>query len=194
MATTIKKNARRKEEYKFSKGQTVAIGSAKVTLKDIVVKRLPINPETGLGGDELQATFSVSEGKERTDIFLSSRPGSSSMKTMGGYIFGLNGGSYDGVALVVERVEMEKKFAVGEGDSIKVDGLTIEVSEVVNEMKQDKKENWIVAGRYLTVNVKKDKAKASIRIDEGKSEDWNGYTIFFVGTTDQGTVIKVDKS
>ena len=98
------------------------------------------------------------------------------------------------MTLVVDKVGLGKEFAVSEEDSITVDGLKIEVNEVVNVMEQDGKENWNVARRYIAITLKKGKKKGSINMDEGKTGDWNGYKITFVGATDQGTIIKVEKN
>ena len=192
---TIKKNGIGvKKEYLVSKGQTIVIGSIKATLKEIGVHRLELDPKTGFGGDELRADFSLVNGNESKGISLSDRPGISSMKTWGGYTFQLNGGDYNKVTLIVNKLEFGREFAVSEEDSVIIDGLKLEVKEVIRRMEKDGKGDWKSGKLYANVLLKKDKKEGSIIIDEGKTGDWNGYKITFVGATDQGTIIKAEKN
>jgi len=182
-----------KEEYTLSKGDTISVGNIKVTLTQIIVHRLEKDSVTGLGGDELQADLNVTDGKESKTLFLVSRTGFSSMKTWKEHTFNLDGGDYNKVTLIISKVELGKEFALTEEDSVSIDNIKIKVNEVVNVIEQGKNETWNVSRRYISLNLAKDNKEESISIDEGKSAQWNDYTIQFLRVDGGGAIIKVDK-
>ena len=194
MVKIEQKNKPVNEEHTLSKGDVISVGNIKVTLTQISVHRLEINPETGLGGDELQADLKVTYGKESKTLFLISRTGFSSMKTWKEHTFSLDGGDYNKVTLIVSKVELGKEFALTEEDSVLIDNLSIKVNKIVNIMAQDKNETWNISKRHVNLSLIKDNKEETISIYEGKSAQWNDYTIQFLRVDDSGAIIKVDKN
>jgi hypothetical protein len=83
-------------DAKLKAGQEIRVQEILIKLTDITLKRLPLDPRTGLGDDELRITLLVKSGNKEEEIVLFKQ-----------YVNEQPAATFEGYEIILRKADME---------------------------------------------------------------------------------------